>query len=178
VFWKDELAKLILHASNYELQDAAYMKDLSMKFPKIRYKTVDSRGSIFVIRFEETKEWLKPVDWANIHLSNLRSRFRNDLERLVVIEESASVLQELKVDFPDYFDAFDSKIAESQRIMLESRESFRFQQKRIDELLIELRLCEDQKRLLEERISKANKLLLDNATFTCPKAIKDLAGKI
>jgi len=71
MFWKDELAKEIL---NQYSVTKSWLLALTERYPALRVKTVDANGKVPVIQLNRKGEWLKPREWADIHLLNLKQQ--------------------------------------------------------------------------------------------------------
>lgn len=71
MFWKDKLAKEILE-KRYVTQP--WLLSLTERYPVLRVKTVDANGEVPVIQLNGKGEWLKPGEWANMHLLNLKQQ--------------------------------------------------------------------------------------------------------
>jgi len=82
MFWKDQLASEILAKSNIT---KAWLYDLTDRYPSIRVKTLDANGRVPVIQLNGKGEWLKPKEWANIHIANLKQQHVELHQRLSTI---------------------------------------------------------------------------------------------
>jgi len=71
MFWKDELAKEIMAQSTVT---KSWLLSLAERYPALRVKTVDANGRVPVIQLNRKGEWLKPSEWADMHLLNLKQR--------------------------------------------------------------------------------------------------------
>lgn len=71
MFWKDELAKEILAQHTVT---KPWLLSLTERYPVLRVKTVDANGIVPVIQLNGKGEWLKPGEWANMHLLNLKQQ--------------------------------------------------------------------------------------------------------
>lgn len=71
MFWKDELAKEILKR---HVVTQPWLLSLAERYPVLRVKTVDANGIVPVIQLNGKGEWLKPGEWANMHLLNLKQQ--------------------------------------------------------------------------------------------------------
>lgn len=70
-FWKDELAKEILAQGTVT---KLWLLSLTERYPALRVKTVDANGRVPVIQLSRKGEWLKPGEWATMHLLNLKQQ--------------------------------------------------------------------------------------------------------
>lgn len=83
MFWKDALAKKVLHmADTNQLNSPRALFAIQKDFLSLRVKTIDVQGKVPVIRISETSEWMKPKEWALNHISNLRRQHRELHSRL------------------------------------------------------------------------------------------------
>jgi len=65
MFWKDQLASEILAQSQCTYD---WLLGLRCRFSQLRVKTIDARGNVPVIRFDDRNgEWFKPKEWAENH---------------------------------------------------------------------------------------------------------------
>lgn len=71
MFWKDKLANEIL--AQYSVTKS-WLLSLTDRYPALRVKTVDANGRVPVIQLNGKGEWLKPGEWANMHLLNLKQQ--------------------------------------------------------------------------------------------------------
>lgn len=82
MFWKDHLASEILAQSNIT---ETWLCGLTDRYPSIRVKTLDANGRVPVIQLNGKGEWLKPKEWANIHIANLKQRHVELHQRLSTV---------------------------------------------------------------------------------------------
>jgi len=82
MFWKDQLASEILAQSNIT---KTWLYGLTDRYPSIRVKTLDANGRVLVIQLNGKGEWLKPKEWANIHIANLKQRHVELHQRLSTV---------------------------------------------------------------------------------------------
>ena len=71
MFWKDQLASEILAKSDI---NKFWLDGLTDRYPSLRVKTIDANGRVPVIQLNGKGEWLKPKEWANIHIANLKQQ--------------------------------------------------------------------------------------------------------
>jgi len=71
MFWKDKLAQDILAQQTVT---KSWLLSLAERYPALRVKTVDANGRVPVIQLNGKGEWLKPKEWANMHLLNLKQQ--------------------------------------------------------------------------------------------------------
>lgn len=71
MFWKDHLASEILARREVSY---AWLVGQTDRYPSLRVKTTDANGRVPVIQFNGKGEWLKPKEWAEIHIANLKQR--------------------------------------------------------------------------------------------------------
>jgi hypothetical protein len=71
MFWKDKLAQDILAQQTVTM---SWLLSLAERYPVLRVKTVDANGRVPVIQLNRKGEWLKPKEWANMHLLNLKQQ--------------------------------------------------------------------------------------------------------
>jgi hypothetical protein len=82
MFWKDQLASEILAQSNIT---KTWLYGLTDRYPSIRVKTLDANGRVPVIQLNGKGEWLKPEEWANIHIANLKQQHVELHQRLSTV---------------------------------------------------------------------------------------------
>jgi hypothetical protein len=82
MFWKDHLASEILAQSSIT---KSWLDSLTDRYPSIRVKTLDANGRVPVIQLNGKGEWLKPREWANIHIANLKQRHVELHQRLSTV---------------------------------------------------------------------------------------------
>jgi hypothetical protein len=81
MFWKDQLASEILAQSQCTYD---WLLGLRSRFPQLRVKTVDARGTVPVIRFDDRNgEWLKPKEWAENHRQSVSCKFQEWHSRML-----------------------------------------------------------------------------------------------
>lgn len=79
MFWKDEICKYIMsHNCSYD-----ELIVLSKIYPTLRVKTIDAKGRVPVIQLSERGEWMKPIEWANLHLQSLIERYSESQQRII-----------------------------------------------------------------------------------------------
>lgn len=88
MFWKDQLAKEILARSSI---DKYWLDGLTEQFPSIRVKTVDANGRVPVIQLNGKGEWLKPKEWALIHVANLKQQHVELHQRLITVGSDPTI---------------------------------------------------------------------------------------
>lgn len=72
MFWKDELALEVI--KNQDSISYSWLLSLQSRFPSLRVKTVDVKGRVPAIQLSGKGEWLKPLEWANSHVANLKQQ--------------------------------------------------------------------------------------------------------
>jgi hypothetical protein len=82
MFWKDHLAKEILAKDSIHKY---WLDSLTDRYPSIRVKTLDANGRVVVIQLNGKGEWLKPKEWANIHIANLKQQHVELHRRLMTV---------------------------------------------------------------------------------------------
>jgi len=82
MFWKDHLAKEILAKDSIHKY---WLDSLTDRYPSIRVKTLDADGRVVVIQLNGKGEWLKPKEWANIHIANLKQQHVELHRRLMTV---------------------------------------------------------------------------------------------
>jgi hypothetical protein len=82
MFWKDHLAKEILAKDSIHKH---WLDSLTDRYPSIRVKTLDADGRVVVIQLNGKGEWLKPKEWANIHIANLKQQHVELHRRLMTV---------------------------------------------------------------------------------------------
>jgi hypothetical protein len=82
MFWKDHLASEILAQSSIT---KSWLDSLTDRYPSIRVKTIDANGRVPVIQLNGKGEWLKPKEWANIHIANLKQQHVELHHRLTTV---------------------------------------------------------------------------------------------
>lgn len=82
MFWKDHLAKEILAKDSIHKY---WLDRLTDRYPSIRVKTLDADGRVVVIQLNGKGEWLKPKEWANIHIANLKQQHVELHRRLMTV---------------------------------------------------------------------------------------------
>lgn len=81
MFWKDQLAREMLAQSQVTYD---WLLGLRGRFPQLRVKTIDARGIVPVIRFDDrTGEWTKPKEWAENHYQSVSCKFQEWHSRMV-----------------------------------------------------------------------------------------------
>ena len=79
MFWKDEICKYIRsHECSY-----GELVNLTKLYPALRVKTIDAKGRVPVIQLSEKGEWMKPCEWANLHLQSLTQRYSESQQRII-----------------------------------------------------------------------------------------------
>lgn len=74
MFWKDQLASEILAQSQCTYD---WLLSLRIRFPQLRVKTIDARGNVPVIRFDDRNgEWYKPNEWAENHRQTVCCKYQ------------------------------------------------------------------------------------------------------
>lgn len=82
MFWKDQLAREILAQLSIT---ESWLNSLTDRYPSIRVKTLDANGRVAVIQLNGKGEWLKPKEWANIHIANLKQQHVELHHRLMTV---------------------------------------------------------------------------------------------
>jgi len=82
MFWKDQLASEIL--AQFSITKS-WLDSLTDRYPSIRVKTLDANGRVVVIQLNGKGEWLKPKEWANIHIANLKQQHVELHQRLMTV---------------------------------------------------------------------------------------------
>lgn len=82
MFWKDQLASEILAQLSIT---KSWLDSLTDRYPSIRVKTLDANGRVAVIQLNGKGEWLKPKEWANIHIANLKQQHVELHQRLMTV---------------------------------------------------------------------------------------------
>jgi len=82
MFWKDQLASEIL--AQFSITKS-WLDSLTDRYPSIRVKTLDANGRVPVIQLNGKGEWLKPKEWANIHIANLKQQHVELHQRLTTV---------------------------------------------------------------------------------------------
>jgi uncharacterized protein YciI len=82
MFWKDQLANEIL--AQFSITKS-WLDNLTDRYPSIRVKTLDANGRVPVIQLNGKGEWLKPKEWANIHIANLKQQHVELHHRLMTV---------------------------------------------------------------------------------------------
>jgi len=82
MFWKDQLASEILAQLSIT---KSWLDSLTDRYPSIRVKTLDANGRVAVIQLNGKGEWLKPKEWANIHIANLKQQHVELHQRLTTV---------------------------------------------------------------------------------------------
>jgi len=81
MFWKDQLASEILAQSQCTYD---WLLGLRSRFPQLRVKTIDARGNVPAIRFDDRNgEWLKPREWAENHCQSVSCKFQEWHSRML-----------------------------------------------------------------------------------------------
>lgn len=93
MFWKDQFAREVL-----AMPDCSYQSliDLRAKFPSLRVKTLDAKGKVPVIRFDDSSEWLKPKEWADNHRTAICCKYQEQHSRVKDLGCDPSHLVNLK----------------------------------------------------------------------------------
>lgn len=73
MFWKDELARKLLAKQEVSYE---WLLNLRRDYPQLRVKTLDARGNVPGIRFDDRTEWFKPKEWAENHRQSVRRKYQ------------------------------------------------------------------------------------------------------
>lgn len=173
MYWKDSLASLI-YLNPHLCDDIRMWKEVGLKYPRVRYKTVDVKGKVVVMQLDGDGSWIKPNEWADLHLQSLVQRIHDDGERLLAIVPQAEaqkivaralpnmrfvdlgVLTKLTSERDDLISKLDAATQENRKLLTISARS----SQRID--------------VLEERLKNVLTTIETNSTITTPRAIKEL----
>lgn len=96
--WKDSLARWIKRnpncAESYSLWD-----NVRAKIPSVEVKTVDAKSKVVNIRLSSSGGWIKPVEWADQHILNMKQRVHDALGRTVSMVPPDSLFSEVSKYF-------------------------------------------------------------------------------
>lgn len=169
MLWKDSLALWIrsqpMSNTDYDL----WVKNRA-KFPRVRFKTFDSRGRVVAIQLEGTGEWMKPKEWADLHIQNLLQRVHDDGERLSAILSPTAAAELISGALPTM------RLSTSQQYsnLLVERDDLANKLALAMREIRHIRGVEQDRNALEGKVDRMLTIIKDNLTITTPKAIRKL----
>jgi len=180
MLWKDFLASMIRANPKLNTSYDSWV-EIRSKFPRVRFKTFDTKGRVVAIQLEGAGDWMKPSEWADLHIQNLLQRVHDDGERLAVILPQAEAAELISGALPTMRLSTSeqySKLSEEHDTIVSK---LSLAEKQIKELARRSSDYRDQvsqltydRKMLEAQVNRMLTIIRENVSITTPKAIREL----